>query len=56
VDSGAVVSIDLTGIVSADGLVTFVIPGTAEASIALASRESGAPPLLLITVLDPPAG
>lgn len=46
------VAIDVTGTVTADGLVTFVITGAPDQPIALASRESGAPARLVITVID----
>ncbi|MER3404301.1 MAG: hypothetical protein C4289_03290 [Chloroflexota bacterium] len=47
-------TIDVTGTVTADGTITFVIPGTPEATLILGSRESGTPPRLVITVLDTP--
>jgi hypothetical protein len=45
--------IDVTGTVSADGLVTFVIGGVSDTEIVYGSRESGSPPRLVITVEDP---
>ena len=46
------IEIDVTGSVAADGFVTFAIPGRAEASIVVGSRESDAPPRLVIVVLE----
>ncbi|MGH2531828.1 MAG: M23 family metallopeptidase [Thermomicrobiales bacterium] len=46
------VAIDVSGTVTADGLVTFVVSGAPDQVIALASRESGAPARLVITVID----
>jgi murein DD-endopeptidase MepM/ murein hydrolase activator NlpD len=42
--------VDVSGSVAADGLVTFVVVGSPEAMAAIASRESGAPPRLVVTV------
>ncbi len=53
-DAGAVTSLDLTGVVTGDGLVTFVLSGTADSAFAIASRESDTPPVLSLTVVDPP--
>jgi peptidoglycan/xylan/chitin deacetylase (PgdA/CDA1 family) len=49
---GTEVAVDVTGTVTADGLVTFVITATPEQVIAFASRESGTPARLVITVHD----
>jgi hypothetical protein len=46
------VAVDVTGSVTTDGTMTFVVTGTAEQAIALASRESGAPAYLQITVVE----
>jgi len=51
VDAGAVVPIDLTGWIAADGPVTIIISGE---GVSLGSREGGAPAYLSITVLDSP--
>ncbi|GIW04877.1 MAG: hypothetical protein KatS3mg059_1497 [Thermomicrobiales bacterium] len=45
-------AIDVTGTVTSDGTITFVIAGTPDAPLLLGSRESGAPPRLVITVMD----
>ncbi len=47
-------AIDVTGTVTVDGTITFVIPGTPDAALSLGSRESSTPPRLIITVLDTP--
>jgi hypothetical protein len=52
-EPGTEVEIDVTGIVAADGTITFVLTGEAAATVAIGSRESGAPPLLVLTVVDP---
>ena len=49
IDAGAVVPIDLTGWIGADGPVTIIVSGD---GVALGSREGGAPAWLSITVLD----
>jgi len=49
VDAGAVVPIDLTGWIGADGPVTIIVSGQ---GVSLGSREGGAPAYLSITVLD----
>ncbi len=53
---GVETSVDVTGTVSGDGLVTFVIFGAPEAMPAFGSRESGVPPRLHLTVQDPANG
>jgi hypothetical protein len=51
-DPGVETAIDVTGTVAADGTVTFAIAGTPDQVVAIASRESGTPPRLVVTVLD----
>jgi len=48
--------VDVSGTVVADGLVTFVVVGSPEAMAAIASRESGAPPRLVVIVAGADAG
>lgn len=47
---GIETAVDVSGSVTADGLVTFVIVGSPEALAAVASRESATPPRLELTV------
>lgn len=47
--------IDVSGVVTADGTVTFVLSGAPDAALTLASRESATPPRLVLTILDPVA-
>jgi hypothetical protein len=54
VDLGVEYGADVTGTVTADGTITFVISGIPDAQLLIGSRESGAPPRLVITVLDQP--
>jgi hypothetical protein len=54
IDPGAEVWLDVTGTVTADSTVTFVLTGTPDAVVAFASRESATPPRLILTVQDPP--
>ncbi len=42
--------IDVTGTVRADGTITFVLTGTSDAPVTVASRESATPPRLMLTV------
>lgn len=49
---GTETTIDVTGTVREDGTVTFVLAGTPESPIAVASRESAAPPRLVIAIRD----
>lgn len=51
-DPGVETAIDVTGTVGADGTVTFALAGTPDQVVAIASRESGTPPRLVVTVLD----
>jgi hypothetical protein len=52
VDPGVEIAIDVTGTVTADGIVTFAIAGSPDQVAAIASRESGTPPRLVVDVLD----
>jgi len=56
VQPGAETTVDVTGTVSTNGLVTFVLFGTPEAMPAVGSRESGTPPRLVLTVHDAATG
>ncbi len=51
-DPGVETAVDVTGTVSADGIVTFAIAGTPDQVAAIASRESGTPPRLVVEVID----
>ncbi|MDQ3540025.1 MAG: discoidin domain-containing protein [Chloroflexota bacterium] len=42
--------VDVTGIVTADGSITFIVEGVPNQQVAIASRESGAPPRLELTI------
>ncbi|HKG25655.1 MAG TPA: hypothetical protein VKB09_08400, partial [Thermomicrobiales bacterium] len=55
-DPGVETAVDVTGTVGADGTITFVISGTSDATLLLGSRESGASPRLVVTVLDTGSG
>jgi hypothetical protein len=50
IQPGGETTIDVTGSVTSDGSITFVIEGTTEQVVAIASRESGAPPYLVLTI------
>jgi hypothetical protein len=53
IDPGVEASANVTGTVTADGTITFVITGSPDQIVNLASRESDAPARLVITVQDP---
>lgn len=55
IQPGVETSIDITGAVTSDGLVTFVIEGTPDQMVAIASSESGAPAYLVLTIEAPTA-
>lgn len=50
IEPGGETEIDVTGIVSADGVVSFAIEGTPAQQVAIASTESGSPAYLVIIV------
>ncbi|MDQ3043789.1 MAG: hypothetical protein M3R06_01375, partial [Chloroflexota bacterium] len=52
IEPGAAVAIDVTGVVSADGTITFVLTGAPEAAVTIASRETGSPARLVLTVTE----
>ena len=52
VEPGQEIWIDVTGSVTTDGVITFVIPSNAENPVRFSSREGGAPPRLVITILE----
>lgn len=54
VGPGGTTSIDVTGTVAANGVVTFVIVGLPEAAVTVGSRESGLPATLTIETLAYP--
>lgn len=53
VEPGALTAIDVTGSVSGDGAITFVLPGQAEGTASINAMESGVPPELVLTVALP---
>lgn len=53
-EPGVQVTIDVTGVVTADGLLTFTIGG--QDAAAIASRESATPPRLELSIMDAPSG
>jgi hypothetical protein len=53
VEPGGQTSVDVTGSVTADGQITFVLPGQSEKSGTVLAIESGAPPQLSLTVAQP---
>jgi hypothetical protein len=53
VEPGGLSAVDVTGSVSADGTITFVLPGQPEAEGSLYAMESGIPPQLILTVSQP---
>jgi hypothetical protein len=53
VEPGGQTSVDVTGSVTADGLITFVLPGQSEKSGTVFAIESGNPPQLNLTVAQP---
>ncbi|HEV2067393.1 MAG TPA: hypothetical protein VGR08_11210, partial [Thermomicrobiales bacterium] len=50
IEPGGRTVIDVTGVVSADGTISFVLEGTPGQVVAIASTESGSPAYLVITV------
>ena len=46
-------AVDVTGSVSGDGKITFVLPGQPEATGLISAMESGIPPQLILTVAQP---
>ncbi len=50
IEPGSETAVDVTGSVTADGSVTFVIEGTPDQVVAITSSESGVPPYLVLTV------
>lgn len=55
IQPGSETSIDVTGTVTSDGLVTFVIEGMPDQMVAIASSEGGAPAYLVLTIEAPSA-
>ncbi|HEU0164196.1 MAG TPA: SH3 domain-containing protein, partial [Thermomicrobiales bacterium] len=49
---GVETTIEVTGVVTGDGTISFVIEGTPDQMLALTSRESGAPAYLDLTIQD----
>ncbi|MCA9861392.1 MAG: hypothetical protein KC432_00165 [Thermomicrobiales bacterium] len=50
VEPAGITQVDVTGSISGDGTLTFVLPGQPEQSAAIYSLESGVPPQLILTV------
>jgi hypothetical protein len=53
VEPGGLTSVDVTGSVSGDGTITFVLPGQPDATATMLAIESGVPPQLILTVAMP---
>jgi hypothetical protein len=53
VEPGGLTAVDVTGSVSGDGIITFILPGQPEATAQLFALESGVPPQLILTVAVP---
>lgn len=53
VEPGGLTAVDVTGSVSGDGKITFVLPGQPEATGLIDAVESGIPPQLVLTVSQP---
>jgi len=53
VEPGGLSAVDVTGSVSGDGKITFVMPGQPDATGSIYSMESGVPPQLVLTVSQP---
>jgi hypothetical protein len=53
VEPGGLSAVDVTGSVSGDGKITFVLPGQPEATGLIDAMESGIPPQLILTVAQP---
>lgn len=53
VEPGGLSAVDVTGSVSVDGTITFVLPGQPEAAGSIHAMESGIPPQLILTVSQP---
>jgi hypothetical protein len=50
VEPAGITQVDVTGSISGDGALTFVLPGQSEQTAAIYSLESGVPPQLILTV------
>ncbi len=50
VGPGAQTEVDVTGSVTSDGSITFIVEGVPDQQVAIASNESGNPAYLVITV------
>ena len=53
VEPGGLTAVDVTGSVSADGKITFVLPGQPDGTGSIYAMESGIPPQLVLTVAQP---
>ena len=53
VEPGGLSAADVTGSVSGDGAITFVLPGQPDATGSIYAMESGIPPQLILTVAQP---
>ncbi|MGC4189655.1 MAG: SH3 domain-containing protein [Thermomicrobiales bacterium] len=52
ISPGATTVVDVTGIVTGDGTISFVITGTPDAAVGIGSKETGAPAYLELTIED----
>jgi hypothetical protein len=53
VEPDGLTAVDVTGSVSGDGKITFVLPGQPDATGSIYAMESGVPPQLVLTVAQP---
>jgi hypothetical protein len=53
VEPGGLTAVDVTGSVSGNGTITFVLPGQPDATGSIRAVESGIPPRLVLTVAQP---
>jgi hypothetical protein len=52
ISPGGQTVVDVTGVVNADGTISFVIPGTPDGTVGIGSKEIGAGAYLELTVED----
>ena len=53
VEPGALTAADVSGAVTGDGQITFVLPGQPDAAATILATESGVPAQLILTVATP---
>jgi hypothetical protein len=52
ISPGVATPVDVTSVVTGDGTISFVVVGTPEQEIAIASREQGNPAYIVVTVVE----